>query len=158
MYEPEHPAHEHATHTGETAHHDDRVQYLVVADGTSLDELELQLSSLPLCARGRVFIEVDTAEDVSRAAVPPRMTIAWLTRSTPAARAAGTVLRPRGLVLERAVRAWTAEMLCDGAGATRAILSGEFDTVARLRDHLVEQVGMPADHIVTPPAYRLASH
>ena len=48
-----------------TAHHDDRVQYLVVGDESSLAELESELALLPLCARGRVFIEVERPEDVS---------------------------------------------------------------------------------------------
>lgn len=150
MYQPDH-----AAHTSETAHHDDRVQYLVVADASSLDQLELEIAALPLCARGRVFIEVDRPEDISKVTVPLRMTVAWLTRSTRAARAAGTVLRPRGQAIERAVRAWTAEMLCDSAGATRAILSGDYNTVSDLYDHLVTEIGMPVAHIATPASYRL---
>lgn len=150
MYQPEH-----AAHTSRTAHHDDRVQYLVVADSSSLAQLELELSALPLCARGRVFIEVDAADEVRPIGVPPRMTVAWLSRATRAARTAGTVLRPRGAVLERAVRAWTGEMLCDGPGATHAVLTGDYPLVSELYDHLVREIGMPVTSIATPEAYRL---
>ena len=59
MYRPDH-----ATHTASTAHIDDRVQSLVVGDETSLTELEAELALLPLCARGRVFVEVGDASQI----------------------------------------------------------------------------------------------
>jgi hypothetical protein len=36
-------------------------------------------------------------------------------------------------------------MLCDGPGATRAIVAGGFTLVADVREHLVDVVGMRPD-------------
>ncbi|MGN7800541.1 SIP domain-containing protein [Leifsonia sp. 22587] len=145
MYRPDH-----ASHTAATAHHDDRVQFLVVGDETSLTQLEAELALLPLCARGRVFVEVEDAAQVAPLATPMRMTVTWLTRSDRSGRPGTGERCARGEAASRAVRAWCAEMLCDGPGETRAIVTGGYALVTEVRDHLVETVGMAHDAVVAP--------
>ncbi len=145
MYRPDH-----ASHTATTAHHDDRVQFLVVGDETSLTQLEAELALLPLCARGRVFVEVEDAEDVVPLATPMRMTVTWLARSRRSGRPGTGERCARGEAATRAVRAWTAEMLCDGPGETRAIVTGGFALVTEVREHLVQTVGMEPDAVLAP--------
>ncbi|WP_348787095.1 SIP domain-containing protein [Leifsonia sp. NPDC080035] len=145
MYRPDH-----ATHTASTAHHDDRVQFLVVADETSLAELEAELALLPLCARGRVFVEVEDEGDVAPIAAPIRMTVTWLPRSRRSGRPGTAGRCGRGEAALRAVRAWTTEMLCDGPGRTRAIVLGSWPVVTEIREHLAEVVGMTPESIVEP--------
>lgn len=41
-----------------------RAHHLVTADENSLTELEVFLTTLPLCASGRIFIEVPTVADI----------------------------------------------------------------------------------------------
>ena len=146
---------DHATHTGSTAHHDDRVQYLMVGDETSLAELESELSLLPLCARGRVFIEVENPADVSVLASPLRMIVTWLPRATRGGRPGTAKPCARGEAGLRAVTAWTAEMLCDGPGETHAVLTGGFNLVAEVFDHLVEGVGMQPSAVSAPSVFGL---
>lgn len=143
MYRPEH-----ATHTADTAHHDDRVQFVVVGDESSLTELEAELALLPLCARGRVFVEVEDDTQVVPLAAPIRMTVTWLARASRSGRPGTGERCPRGEAATRALRAWTAEMLCDGPGATRAILTGADLLVTEVRDHLLDAVGMTPDAVV----------
>lgn len=149
---------EHDTHTDGTAHHDDRAQFLVVADETSFAELDAVLATLPLCARGRVFVEVEDPADVALLNAPLRMVVTWLPRSTRAGRPGTGERCGRGEAVARAARAWTAEMLCDGPGATRAILLGDYRTVADVHDHLLEEVGMPASAVSAPAQFRLGAH
>jgi NADPH-dependent ferric siderophore reductase len=148
---------EHASHTGDTAHHDDRVQFLVVGDETSLAQVQSELAVLPLCARGRVFIEVPTPEDIFVLEVPLRMTVTWLPRSTRAGRPGTATSCAPGEAVTRAVTAWSAEMLCDGPGSTSAILTGDYRGVVEVYDHLVDTVGMAAESITAPAAFRLQS-
>lgn len=151
MFEPDH-----ATHTSRTAHHDDRAQYLVIGDETSLGQLQSELALLPLCARGRVFVEVGGPDDEFILDVPLRMTVTWLSRSARAGRPGTAARCAPGEAVSRAVRAWTAEMLCDGAGSTNAILTGDYRAVAGVYEHLVEDVAMPVSSIATPSAFRLS--
>jgi len=146
---------EHDTHTGSTAHHDDRAQFLVVADETSFAELDAALATLPLCARGRVFVEVADPSDIAVLSAPLRMVVTWLPRSTRAGRPGTGERCARGEAVARAVRAWSAEMLCDGPGATRAILLGDYRTVADVYDHLLDEVGMSPDAVSAPAHFRL---
>jgi NADPH-dependent ferric siderophore reductase len=143
---------DHATHTAETAHHDDRVQYVVVGDESSLTDVEAELSILPLCARGRVFVEVDDASLIVPIAAPLRMTVTWLTRGTRSGRPGTGERCARGEAATRAVRAWAAEMLCDGPGSTRAVVTGGFDLVSDVRELLLDEVGMPSESVLTPPS------
>lgn len=145
MYRPDH-----ATHTATTAHHDDRVQFLVVGDESSLSELEAELALLPLCARGRVFVEVAEQADIVELSIPMRMTVTWLTRSDRSGRPGTGQRCAKGEAATRAVRAWTAEMLCDGPGETRVILIGGYALVSEVREHLQSVVGMTPDAIVAP--------
>lgn len=145
MYQPEH-----ATHTEATAHHDDRVQYLVVGDESSLGQLEVELSALPLCARGRAFVEVESRDDLPGLVAPMRMTVTWLSRVAPVGRAGSSTASVQGEMLLRAVRAWTAEMLCDGPGATHAILTGDYASVSAVFGHLVSDIRMSPESIATP--------
>jgi NADPH-dependent ferric siderophore reductase len=138
---------DHATHTASTAHLDDRVQYLVVGDETSLAALEAELALLPLCARGRVFVEVGDASQIVPLAAPMRMTVTWLPRSRRTGRPGTGERCAPGEAASRAVGAWCAEMLCDGPGATRAILAGGFTLVTEIREHLTDAVGMSPDAV-----------
>lgn len=143
MYRPEH-----AKHTAATAHHDDRVQFLVVGDETALTVIEAELALLPLCARGRVFVEVDEPERIIPLAAPIRMTVTWLVRSHRSGRPGTAEPCARGEAAIRAVAAWAAEMLCDGPGRTRAIVTGSWPLVTEVAEYLHDTVGMTADAIV----------
>ena len=146
---------DHAKHTESTAHHDDRVQYLVAGDESSLAQLESELALLPLCARGRVFVEVDRPDDVSVLVTPLRMTVTWLPRAVRGgAPGSGQPCRS-GQAALRAVKGWTAEMLCDGPGETHAILAGGYALVADVYEHLVGEIGMRPDVVSAPAAFRL---
>ncbi len=142
MYRPDH-----AAHTASTAHNDDRVQFLVVGDDTSLTELEAELALLPLCARGRVFVEVGESSEIAALAAPIRMTVTWLVRSERSGRPGTAEPCGRGEAATRAVQAWTAEMLCDGPGRTRAIVTGSWALTTEVGEHLVEVVGMDPDAV-----------
>lgn len=147
--------HDHARHTGATPHRDDRVQFVVTADETSLAEVQSELSLLPLCAKGRVFVEVPEPKDIFALQVPMRMTVTWLPRSVRAGRpGTGEPCAP-GQALRRAVRAWSAEMLCDGPGETQAILTGGYQGVSDVYDVLTIRAGMPAEHITSPSGFGL---
>lgn len=149
MYRPDH-----AAHTAATAHHDDRVQFLVVGDETSLTELEAELALLPLCARGRVFVEVAEASEIVTLAAPIRMTVTWLVRAERSGRP-GTAQRcAPGEAATRAVGAWAAEMLCEGPGSTRAIVTGSWALTTEVGEHLVEVVGMEPDALSLPSGSR----
>jgi NADPH-dependent ferric siderophore reductase len=150
MYQPEHSA-----HTGATAHRDDRVQFVVTADETSLAELQTELALLPLCAKGRVFVEVPEPKDVFALQVPMRMTVTWLPRSVRGGRPGTSERCAPGQALRRAVRAWAAEMLCDGPGDTKAILTGDFRGVSDVYEVLTAEARMPQAHVAVPERYGL---
>lgn len=136
-----------------------RVQHLITADETSLAELELLIATLPICSTGRVFIEVPNAEAIFELAVPARMIVTWLDRST----RSGTPGTGRGCApgqaLSRAVTAWADEMLCADAcaGGTRIHLLGGFLGTADIFDHLTDALGFAGDDIQTPERFGLAS-
>lgn len=150
MYRPDH-----AAHTGKTAHHGDRVQFLVTGDETALAELQSELALLPLCATGRVFVEVPEPKDVFELQVPMRMTVTWLPRSVRGGRPGTGERCAPGQALRRAVRAWSAEMLCDGAGDTKAILTGDFRGVSEVFELLTIGAGMPDAQVSAPEQFRL---
>ena len=149
--------HDHAAHTGATPHRDDRVQFVVTADETSLAEVQSELALLPLCAKGRVFVEVAEPNDVFALQVPMRMTVTWLPRSVRSGRPGTGEACPPGHALRRAVHAWSAEMLCDGPGETQAILTGSYSGVSEVYDVLTVQAEMPAAHIATPAGLGIGS-
>lgn len=131
------------------------VQHLITADENSLAELELVLASLPLCAVGRVFIEVPDADAVGVIGVPPRMTVTWLVRTR------GRVRRATGEILTGAAMAWADEMLCDESEATlrtEATLLGGFISTADIVDQLTERHGVAPTAIHAPARYGLPVH
>lgn len=129
-----------------------QVQHLITADEHSLVELEVLLSTLPLCAVGRVFIEVPEHSDVGVVTAPPRMTVTWLPRSRRGIR------RPIGEALTRAAIAWADEMLCDGREAalrTEATLLGDYLSTADIVEHLTETCRIEPSAIHAPARYGL---
>lgn len=134
-----------------------RVQHLITADEHSLAELEAVLATLPLCAVGRVFIEVPDAESVSTVVAPPRMTVTWLPRSRRTAGIGETARCAPGQAVSRAAGAWADEMICtDVEGLrTEAILLGGYLGTADIVEHLVDDLGLPVDAIDTPARYGL---
>lgn len=71
---------------------------LLAATGDEIEQLTHVLSQLSASARGQVFIEVASAEDVSVVDAPGRFTVTWLQRD-------------RGQSLGRSIDAWLSEML-----------------------------------------------
>ena len=140
-----------------------KAQHLIVADEHSLAELEAALVALPLCATGRVFVEVPDAAAISTVAAPPRMTVTWLSRATRTG-AAGTGRRcARGAAAARAAIAWADEMLCDGAQGdeareqTAVTLLGSFLGTADIVEHLTERLGVDPARITAPERFGLLS-
>ncbi len=133
-----------------------KAQHLIVADEHSLAELEAALVALPLCATGRVFIEVPDADAISTVAVPPRMTVTWLPRAKRSG-APGTSRRcTTGTAVARAAIAWADEMLCDGAQEHTAVtLLGGFLGTADIAEHLSERLGVDPARITAPERFGL---
>ena len=133
-----------------------KAQHLIVADEASLAELEAALTTLPLYATGRVFIEVPDAESISTVTVPPRMTVTWLPRASRSG-APGTGSRcAQGAAAARAAIAWADEMLCDGAGqSTTVTLLGGYLGTADIAEHLTERLGMDRARITAPERFGL---
>ncbi len=136
-----------------------RVQHLLTADETSLTELEVALTTLPLCSTGRVFVEVASADQISTVDVPPRMIVTWLDRSSRSgAPGTGRACAP-GEALARAVAAWAGEMLCtEHAGDTKVTLLGGYLGTAEIYDHLTGVLGLTPEGIHTPDRFGLTSH
>jgi len=130
-----------------------RVPYLVAADESSLAELEATLATLPLCATGRVFVEVPDASWIAPIEAPARMTVTWLDRS----RRTGDPGTGRGCApgqaLRRAVTAWADEMMCAGADGTHVVLLGGFLGTADIVDHLTDRLGVARDAIRVPSRF-----
>lgn len=127
-----------------------QVQHLITADERSLTDLELMLATLPLCAVGRVFIEVPDGADVGVITAPPRMTVTWLPRAR-----RGNVPRPAGELLARAAIAWADEMLCDEPETrlrTVVTLLGDWLSSADIAEHLTEEleIAESAIHVAAP--------
>lgn len=150
---------EHSAAVCRTSRHT-RVQLLVTADETSFAELEALLATLPLCATGRVFIEIPDASWEAPVAVPARMTLTWLDRSRRSGDpGTGRECTP-GQALARAVTAWADEMLCDAddrGDATRVHLLGGYLGTADIVDHLTTRLDIAPDLIHTPARFGLAT-
>lgn len=71
---------------------------LLAGDESSLETIRLILATLPANARGQVFVEVQSEQQVEPLAAPGRFAVCWL-------------VRDRGQALRRSVDAWLAEML-----------------------------------------------
>jgi hypothetical protein len=132
-----------------------RSHHLVTADEKSLTELEVFLTTLPICATGRVFIEVADAQDIGVVEAPARMTVTWLTRSSRSgAPGTGSACSP-GAALSRATCAWADEMLCDGDTATNITLLGGYLSSADIIEHLTGSLDVPASAIRVPERFGL---
>jgi hypothetical protein len=134
-----------------------RVQHLVTADEQSFAELEALLATLPICATGRVFIEVPDAGWIAPVSAPPRMVVTWLDRSArTGAPGSGRSCTP-GAALTRAVTAWADEMMCDEHDETRVDLLGGYLGTADIVDHLTERLDVAPERIHAPERFRLFS-
>ena len=125
-----------------------QVQHLITADEHSLLELEVVLATLPLCAVGRVFIEVPEVADIADVTAPPRMTVTWLPRAR-----SGAAARPVGSLLTAASMAWAGEMLCEGsedALRTEAILLGDIVSTSDIAERLSSKRGSAPVTVHTP--------
>lgn len=71
---------------------------LLAGDERALETIRVILATLPAKARGQVFVEVQSEEDIEQLVAPGRFAVCWL-------------VRDRGQVLRRTVDAWLAEML-----------------------------------------------
>lgn len=132
-----------------------RAHHLVAADEQSLVELEVFLATLPLCATGRVFIEVADASRVGMVSAPPRMTVTWLTRaSRTGAPGSGRACAP-GQALARAVSAWADEMLCVDVCDTNVTLLGGYLGTADIVEHLTGALDVPVANISAPERFGL---
>jgi len=146
------PAAEHSDSACRASRHT-RVQHLITADEQSLVDLETLLATLPICATGRVFIEVPDASWVSQVSAPPRMVVAWLDRSARTGDpGTGRACAP-GAALTRAVTAWADEMLCTEDDETRIDLLGGFLGTADIADHLIERLAVAPERIHAPEQY-----
>lgn len=132
-----------------------RSHYLVTADEHSLGELELFLATLPLCASGRVFIEVAEPEDISVVQAPQRMTVTWLARSSRSGAPGTSRACAPGVALARATTAWADEMLCEGGIPTQVTLLGGYLGTADIVDHLTAVLDIPAAMIHAPERFGL---
>ncbi|MDQ1127969.1 SIP domain-containing protein [Microbacterium sp. SORGH_AS_0888] len=132
-----------------------RVQHLVAADESSLTELETVLATLPLCAVGRVFVEVPDAAHIVPIVVPPRMTISWLARDRRSGAPGTGRSCGHGEALARAVNAWADEMMCGEDDTTTVTLLGGFLGTAEIVDHLMDERGVEPDRIHAPERFRL---
>ncbi|UYO98246.1 SIP domain-containing protein [Microbacterium sp. M28] len=132
-----------------------RSHHLVTADENSLADLEVLLAALPLCATGRIFIEVADQADIGVVQAPPRMTVTWLARSARSgALGTGRGCAP-GMALARATCAWADEMLCEDGAATNVTLLGGYLGTADIVDHLTAVLGVPASSIHAPEQFGL---
>ena len=73
---------------------------LVLLAGTSddLPVIETALATLPAKARGQVFVEIDSMDEMRELSAPGRVCVTWLSRES-------------GRSIHVAVEAWLAEML-----------------------------------------------
>jgi len=132
-----------------------RSHHLVAADENSLLELETFLATLPLCASGRVFIEVADAADIGVIDAPARMTVTWLARSSRSgAPGSGRSCTP-GTALARATCAWADEMLCGSDLPTHVTLLGGYLGTADIVEHLTGALDVPAERISAPERFGL---
>jgi NADPH-dependent ferric siderophore reductase len=86
---------------------------MIAGDETAVPAISSIVESLPADARGCVFLEVPTADDVLPLVAPSGVTVHWLPRAGSGASAADAAADARadaayGAPLQTAVRAWTA--------------------------------------------------
>lgn len=132
-----------------------RAQHLVVADERSLADLELVLATLPLCASGRVFIEVPDQTWICRLQAPLRMSITWLDRSVRRGAPGTAELCRPGTAMTRSAIAYADEMLCDDEShGTNITLLGGYVATADIVEHLTGTIGIDRDSITVSEALR----
>ncbi|MCT1479540.1 SIP domain-containing protein [Microbacterium sp. p3-SID336] len=132
-----------------------RAHHLVTADEHSLAELQAFLATLPLCASGRIFIEVPTVSDIGVIDAPGRMTVTWLARAQRSgAPGSGRACAP-GQALARATCAWADEMLCDDEVETHVTLLGGYLGTADIVEHLTDALGIAPGLIHAPARFGL---
>lgn len=132
-----------------------RAHHLVTADEHSLAELEVFLATLPLCASGRIFIEVADASDIGMIEAPGRMTVTWLARAQRSgAPGTGRACAP-GQALARATCAWADEMLCDDELETHVTLLGGYLGTADIVEHLTGALDIQPGQIHAPERFGL---
>lgn len=147
---PEHADSGSFAHLGHGAHggrHRTRVQYLLAGDETVLAEIQALAATLPLCATGRIFVEVASEADVFELSAPPRMTVTWLARSARRGSVGSGRACARGEAVSRAARAWASEMLCDDPESAHIWLGGDERGVAETYRHLTVGLDILPDHI-----------
>ncbi|WP_051192023.1 SIP domain-containing protein [Microbacterium luticocti] len=133
------------------------VQHLIAADESSLGELQALLATLPVCATGRVFVEVPDASWIGALAAPGRMTVTWLDRSARSGEPGSGRACARGQALTRAVSAWADEMMCAPGDATRVFLLGGYLGTAQIVEHLAERLGRAPGSVHAPQCYGLGT-
>ena len=148
------PATSHDESACRSRHHA-RAQHLVVADERSLADLELVLATLPMCASGRVFIEVPDASWICALRAPLRMTVTWLDRSVRRGAPGTAELCRPGVAMTRSAIAYADEMLCgDEAHETNITLLGGYVATADIVEHLTGAIGFDRDRITVSEALR----
>ena len=75
---------------------------LLAGDEAALPVIQTILATLPAKARGQVFVEVQSDDDIVALTAPGRFAVCWL-------------VRDRGQSLRRSVDAWLSEMLPSSA-------------------------------------------
>ncbi len=119
--------------------------YLLVGDETAIPALGTVLEALPVALPTIALVEVaDAAERHAIAHGGPQARIDWLVRDAEAHGA--------GERLEPAVRelAWP-------AGSGRVYVACEAGVMRRIRRHLLQERGMPREHVVTRGYWRIGA-
>lgn len=132
-----------------------RAHHLITADENSLIELETLLATLPMCASGRIFVEVADAAQIGTIQAPGRMTVTWLPRAERSGPAGSGRACAPGEALARATCAWADEMLCDDEFETHVTLLGGFLGTADIVDHLTTALDVSPEQIRTPERFGL---
>ncbi|WP_221585769.1 SIP domain-containing protein [Microbacterium sp. G2-8] len=130
-----------------------RAQHLITADEHSLADLEMLLATLPMCASGRVFIEVPDASQIAPISAPARMSVTWLDRAARRGAPGTGQLCRVGTAMTRAAIAYADEMLCDDdSHETNITLLGGYVATADIVEHLTGSLGFSRDAITVREA------
>lgn len=122
---------------------------LLATDESSLDALKLALSTLGGNARGQVFVEVASTDDIVAIEAPELVTVTWLARENRSGNPGTSRRCAHGQALERAVLAWVSEMHTgdserDGGDVT-AWVEGAGTRIWELRQTLIARLGATSD-------------
>lgn len=122
---------------------------LLAADETALDSLGSVIASLPGTARGQVFVEVASADQIVAIEAPELMTVTWLARESRSGNPGTSRRCAHGQALERAVLAWVSEMSTGDAGhddgEVTAWVDGAGTRIWELREALIARLGSTSD-------------